>query len=291
MMKIACLTPTYKRPECLPNAAACFVNQDIHLRNCNEVEARMFVLDDANQYATGVVHRPCYNGSAFIDVLSHNSRHPSLPDKFQALVDLANEWGADAYVVWEDDDVFLPWHLSNIYRGFNSGARFYRTPEVWSNYNEQKQGMHFEGASGRFHSSWAFTRAIYEETGGYGDLLDSPSDAKLTRHLNFDQRLGARLRTADPKPPIDDSYFPAYVYRWGNSTYHGSAFGDNGYADLWESLGRRPAPFVGQLDPQFDSETEVLWRIGLRAYKLFLDSHPELKKDGQYTGYELREKN
>lgn len=283
-MKLGILTPTYKRPECLPNAAACFVNQDIHKTGyqANGVECRMFVLDDANQYTTQAFHRPSPHGCCFIDVLSHSSRYPSLPEKYQALVDLANMWGADAYVIWEDDDVFLPWHLSNIVRAFENGVRYYRTPEVYSNYNEQKQGMHFEGAAGRFHSSWAFTRDVYEEIGGYAGLLDAPSDQAPTKHLNFDQRIGARLRVADPNPPIDETYFPAYVYRWGNSTYHGSAFGDWGYADLWAELGRRPAPFIGKLDPQFDTETEVLWRIGLKAYRLFLEAHPEMKVQGQY---------
>jgi hypothetical protein len=273
-MRIACLCPTYKRPECLPNAAMCYINQFIH-RHFLKVETHLFILDDANQYTSELIQRPSDPGFCTITIKSQNDRLPSLPEKYQALVDLANNWDADAYVIWEDDDVFLPWHLSNIHHALESGVQFYRHPKVWSTYGQHKRGMIMENAAGRFHSSWAFTRELYEKVGGYMGLIDSPNSVTPTKQLNFDQRMGAALAAVDHLGIGDKAYCPSYVYRWGNSTYHGSAHGDSGYATLWAHLGREPAPFQGRLKPNFDSETEILWRLGLSHHASHLQTYPD----------------
>jgi hypothetical protein len=122
--------------------------------------------------------------------------------------------------------------------------------------------MHMEPAGGRFHSSWAFTRDLYEKIGGYAEYTG----------LDFDQRIGFKLAEADPRPPIDETYCPAYVYRWGNTTYHGSAQGMEGYATLWDALGKQPAPFMGKVVPAFDEETKLLSRIGATVFAQFLMS-------------------
>lgn len=269
VIRIACLCPTYKRPECLPNAVQCFIQQWAHSQP--EFDCRLFVLDDAGQYFSQLVNRPVNPGIAMTVLKSHTYRYPSLPLKYEALVELANEWDADGYVIWEDDDIFLPWHLSNIGKAFADGIRYYRHPDVFSTYLENKQGLHLEEAAGRFHSSWAFTREVYEQVGGYSALLDEVTDTSPTKKLNFDQRLGALLRMADP-PMREDYYYrlcPSYVYRWGNPTYHGSAFGESGYADLWERLGKQEASYIGELVPEFDTETEVVWRKALKAFEQF----------------------
>lgn len=277
-MRIACLCPTYKRPECLPNAAACYVNQYIHhFGKFPNVETRMFILDDANQYASEMLHRPYDPGISTIAIVSQEQRYPSLPEKYQALVELANNWDADVYVIWEDDDVFLPWHLTNIHLAINEGAHYYRHPLVFSNYMQNRRGMITEGAAGRFHSSWAFTRDLYERVGGYMGLLDAPDEKVPTKRLNFDQRIGRQLELGDPHSIIGPKFYPSYCYRWGNSTYHGSAQGDAGYASLWEELGNRPAPFQGRLEPEFDAETELLWRIGLEHWNRHLVSYPAME--------------
>lgn len=246
-MKIACLCPTYKRPELLANAYACFRAQ-----TPTAAIYRLFVIDDAAQH--------CYHDRDDLMLVSTGQRYPTLPAKYNALMRLADDaWFPDAYAIWEDDDVFLPDHLARMAAAFLDGWHYYRTRDVYSNYMCAKDGAVLrEGAAGRFHSSWGMTRRAMETIGGY------PQSARLT----FDQELGAALSRVCPKGPIDAD--PQYVYRWGNGIYHGSQAGDGGYQQLWDELGRMPAPYVGSLVPKFDEETAAIYTrhaAGLLAAK------------------------
>jgi len=238
--KIACLCPTYKRPRHLANAAACFQAQ-----NYPEDLHRLFILDDAVQFADA-------RWSNFV-LQTSATRLPHLPAKYNLLAEMAiEEYQPDILAVWEDDDVFLPWHLMTIATVYLEGGRFIRPPFVYSNYGCAKGSVVKEDSSGRFHSSWAFTCDLFREVGGY----------PTTGALLFDQQFGAALRQRDPYSRVPlYGLQPSYVYRWGNGVYHGSQAGDAGYADLWERLGKLPAPYVGELHPQFDEETRLLFDL------------------------------
>lgn len=248
-MKIACLCPTYKRPQFLANAAACFYGQDLP----GGVEARLFILDDAGQFVHEYVHTQFGNLHASLYLVSQADRIPfdeGLPGKYRRLVGMARHWEADVYVVWEDDDIFLPWHLSNVVEAVSRGIHYMRLPTVYSTYGCVKGQAKRENAAGRFHSSWAFTREIYDYVDGY----------PITNRLDFDQQLNRKLERADPldetRRKILADLTPGYVYRWGNNVYHGSQAGEMGFADLWQSLEHLPAPFIGQLVPQYDLQTQ-----------------------------------
>lgn len=238
-MKIAALCPTYKRPEMLGNSIALFLDQR------TSAEKRLFVLDDAGQFDDQSANQ--------WELTSIKIRFPDLPAKYNCLAKRALLWGADAFSIWEDDDVFFPWHLENIAHAVTSGIEFVRLPFVKSNYGRPKNGdLIKESAAGRFHSSWGFSKKAYELSGGWPD----------TPELNFDQQFRARLETLDPlddrKKTLLDNLPLSYVYRWGNPTYHGSAVGDKAYKEFYAQIGKRPAPWIGTPKIEFDAETQLI---------------------------------
>ena len=235
--KIACLCPTYKRPRLLESALACFTHQDY-----DPARRRLFIWDDANQFDS-------HDGSDW-EVISTEERFSDLPAKYNALSKRAMDWGADVLAIWEDDDVFLKWHLAQIGDACgNRGVHFFRLPQVYSNYALPKGVVQLEGADGRFHSSWAFTVQAFHAIGGW----------PKTPRLDFDQQIGSKLRAFDPQPAFNPFYKPSYVYRWGNGLFHGSQAGEEGFAELWKRVGDLPAPKQGIAKPVFDEETLRIW--------------------------------
>lgn len=213
---IACLCPTYRRPaRLLANAIACFEAQDYPADR-----RRLFVLDDAGELepATG----PSWS------ITTTATRSPTLPAKYNALVGLVDssratpeQWEAEIIVVWEDDDIYLPWHLSAIVNTLRAsdeldrkyGRMWVHPSKVWSLYGVR---IHQEPGRGRFHAALAMSVETLRHIGGWPD----------TPRADFDQQLLARLRRecGPPADPCKDAP-PSYVFRWGSTaSYHGEAW-------------------------------------------------------------------
>lgn len=234
-MKISCLCPTYKRPEHLANAVACFLDQDY-----SGFDRELIILDDAQQY----LHYQDTSDQGTVRVISLNDRLPSLTAKFNLM---AAEASGDVLVVWEDDDIFLPWHLSTIAASVERGGEFICYDSVYSTYGQKFGEVQLEKATGRFHSSWAFTRELFDRVGGYPN----------TKELIFDQKMGTTLRRTG-RVELNICEQPGYIYRWGNGVYHGSQAGDTGYEALWNRLETLPAPWVGHVEPKLDEQTRAI---------------------------------
>lgn len=239
---IACLCPTYKRPDHLRNSIACFEAQDYG-------NATLLIVDDANQH-TATQHTHTRDGWRW-ELIPLPDRFPTLTAKFNAMAAMAP--AADILAIWEDDDVYLPHHLRGLAAAWDGpGAVQYFAPErVLSTYRQPMGGTQDEGATGRFHASWAYTRPLWDELGGYPD----------TTRLDFDQQMGkAGRRAAGGAVNYEDPHAPSYVYRWGNGVYHGSQAGEAGFVALWDELGRRDAPHQGTTGPRMDEETRLIYR-------------------------------
>ncbi len=98
-MKLCCLMPTYGRPTLVQNALACFMAQDYpaELR-------RLLIFDDAGQITP--------QDSDGWSVRATSVRMPNLAFKYVILETIDAGW-ADAFVIWDDDDIYLPWHLTS----------------------------------------------------------------------------------------------------------------------------------------------------------------------------------
>ena len=160
---VSCLCPTYRRPKLLENSIACFLAQDYPADR-----RELIVLDDAGEL-------PNQTGEGW-QIISIRRRFRSLPEKFNALAGLAR---GEILIVWEDDDIYLPHHISSHVAAMNDHL-WSKPSKVLSDYTGQ---IEEEDATGRFHASLALTRLAFEKVGGW----------PLTLRGDFDQQLIARL--------------------------------------------------------------------------------------------------
>lgn len=235
-MRMACLCPTFRRrPALVENIIACFLNQTYpaELR-------RLIVLDD------GGTLPPTAKDNWQIVVTQH--RYPSLPAKYNALVRLARD--AEALVVWEDDDFYLPWWLESVAKVLREHP-WSHPKQVFTTYGGQ---LHLEPAAGRFHGALAIRREAWKEVGGWPE----------TRRADFDQRL-IGLLTARFGPAGDPCRFdlPGYCFRWQDShDWHGQGFmqgpGDEDWYDRCAE--QTSANRVGQIVPRWDPGTIRIYR-------------------------------
>jgi len=238
VVTVACLCPTYRRPARLvANAIACFQAQT-YSEDCR----RLIVLDDAGELSPR-------SGPGW-EIVSVQNRYPTLPAKYNALAKLAA--GADAFVVWEDDDIYLPWHVE-AHAAALANAPWSHPSRVWSLY----RGLHEELAGGRFHAALAFRREALEEVGGWPN----------TSRGDFDQQLMAVFsrRFGTPADPCD-GYAPSYLFRWGSTgSYHGQAFmaGRGADGDWYGKMPDRIEPRGGDIAirPKLDEETEAIFKV------------------------------
>jgi hypothetical protein len=144
---VSCLCPTYRRSKLLENSIACFLAQ-----NYPADRRELIVLDDAGKLQN-------QTGDGW-QIISIPRRFRSLPEKFNALAGLAY---GEILVVWEDDDIYLPHHISSHVTAME-GHLWSKPSKVLSDYTGQIQE---EDATGPFHASLAFTRRAFEQVGGW----------------------------------------------------------------------------------------------------------------------------
>ncbi len=157
------------------------------------------ILDDAGELQS-------QTGEAW-QIISIGRRFRSLPEKFNALAGLAR---GEILVVWEDDDIYLPHHISSHVTAI-AGHLWSKPSKVLSDYTGEIQE---EDATGRFHASLAFSRQAFEQVGGW----------PLTLRGDFDQQLLARLATTGTPADPCSVEPPGYIFRWGSTqAYHGQA--------------------------------------------------------------------
>lgn len=236
---IACVCPTYKRPNYLQNLVWCFLQQDYPPDRC-----LLLIQDDVPQHTAKTYD---WNGRTVIMRTSHVRLR--LPHKYNSMIRYTLSIApVDVISIWEDDDVYLPNHLSNLAYGCRLGRQFIRPKYILSNYASPPGHPRLEEAEGRFHASWGYSRWLYEASGGYIE----------TDKADFDQKYRAKLLSIRNDESVDFDR-PSYVYRWGNGIYHDSQAGMEGYNHNWDRIGRLPGDWVGDLSPQPDLETRLIY--------------------------------
>ena len=234
MPKIAVITPTYLRPRLLENCIACFQRQDYPRDKYFHI-----VLDDAGQYEP-------QEGEGYI-LLSTDRRFPSLPEKFNALLQMTS--GYDIVVIAEDDDFYATHHLAVCSQMLAHGKHWAKPSKVWSTYPGHPV---IENASGRFHASMAFAREWFIDLGGWVE----------SRRGDFDQQLIQKLTAIEE--PFDPCILgnPSYVFRWGSTgDYHGQSFMNSPADEGWYSRCRQNEfKYIERINPQLDAESDYLIR-------------------------------
>ncbi len=269
---VACLCPTYRRPALLANAVACFEAQDY------PADRRLlWIADDAAQIPNG---RFDWGG-----VFRSAIRFESLPIKYNWIAGLAALTielpPPDIYMIWEDDDVYLPHHISShvaalatpvksaewaaweIHNCHPNASPTTTTPiaKRWSKPSRVLSTYHVqplsENAAGRFFASIAVTRSLWDECGGI----------VATKRADFDQQSLARFAAigGPPADPLEHSpnATPGYCFRFGTTqAYHGQSEMRSADDETWYDRCRDSgdATPVERLTPKMDEETERLYR-------------------------------
>lgn len=226
-MKIACICITYKRPAELATVIECFERQDYPPE-----QRELIVLDDADQYNQQA--GPGWR------IVSTAMRFRTVGEKRNASAALVSP-DVDAYAVWDDDDIYLPWHLSAAVAALQAGdGADYTIPTAILTC---RGGQCFPKPNQYlFHGAWTFTRDAFESVNGY-PFIQSGQDQGLLRRFK-----SHNLRRADP---IQIDPRPSYVYRWFDShSRHLSALGPHGF----EILGKHAAKRIGQVLPGWDRD-------------------------------------
>lgn len=221
-MKISCLCCTYLRPHLLAQSIECFLQQDYPIEN-----RELVILDDAQQYST----------------MEHDGwRLISVPHRFKTLGEKRNACAAlasmdvDAYAIWDDDDIYMPWALQSHAKALETGE--WSRPSIYLTESEDGT-LKRRKTNGLFHASWAFRRSVWAEVGGY---------RKINTGEDYD--LSIRLQQHEVKEVDPCDFAEAFfVHRWETSNcWHLSAMGDTGYEEL---ASRSPAERIKELRPSW----------------------------------------
>lgn len=148
-MKIVCICPSYGRPRTTEMSAWMFLQQ-------NNPHARLYILDDSGTYSSE------YDDFNIVLKL-HESRFPSLSDKYNYMIKQAKDWfNPDIFMVWENDDWYFPWHIGSYIPAFiESNVDFVHADHV---YMADNKAISISPTNKvRFHASLAFSARIAKD--------------------------------------------------------------------------------------------------------------------------------
>lgn len=215
--KLACLCPTYNRPHLLPHALQSFLSQDYPADKCE-----LIILDDAGQYETQSHLEP-----KPWTLISFNRRFRTMGEKRNATAALCSR-DVDACVLWDDDDIYLPWTLKAHATALEH-APWSKPSKIFIDKGERLQLKLIDTL---FHACWAFSRDAFAKVKGY-PFIQSGQDKGLLASL-----LDAGTGYCDP---LALGHLPFFVYRWKTvETKHLSTHpGDTGYFGLDKFVDRQ----------------------------------------------------
>jgi hypothetical protein len=188
-----------------------------------------------------------------VRIMNVRERFPTLGEKYNAAI--ASARGA-LIAPWEDDDISLSWRLSLSVERLGN-ADYFNPRCHWL---LDGAGLHYDHAMGYGHNLSLFTRAAFDTVGGY-PAISGPQDAEMDATL----RSTVTCRGQCPGEVDLEKSEWYYIYRWGVSPVHLSAFTSR-ERDSYTELGARPVQrgrFV--LDPHWQVDYEAATRTMLGA--------------------------
>jgi len=192
-MHLVALCPTYGRPSLVRSALALFLGQT--LRPGDSAHLLIYADDGLLPSQSGGTSPLTW------EVMATDTWIP-LTAKYAPM--LAHAGHADAWVVWDDDDIYLPWHLQAHAEALVDGE-WSHPSRAWSTYG----GLHLRPLAHRhYHGALAVSGPLMAELGGWPQ----------TDRSNYDQQmLAACLHTAGP--PSDPCHHApsSYCYRWADT--------------------------------------------------------------------------
>lgn len=268
-MNLLCLCPTYRKPELAANALACFVTQTYPAAS-----RRLLICDDAMEIYPQRIKE--------WQVVNRTTRALSMPHKLDEMVGLGNtvfnrqyprdeyqgnkkvateiifeEWLPDAYVVWQEGDIYRPWHLAAVVEALEH-AQWTFPENVCTDYlgklRVQKSDINCH------HGALAITKKLLEQLKGWKGV-------QLENHVlspDYGRQMLAACLAAGPSCPTDARHRHSYVYRQQHDPI---ATGCKPLSEEWYTEYPRefewPVTQVPFLEPKFDLGTRQLLRSAL----------------------------
>lgn len=241
---IVCVCPTYRRPDLLKNSVSLFLEQTIN------IPTTLLIFDDGvNFNETALVSK-----NKLVILKTFDQRFPTLGHKYNKLVETAIEYLNAKYIfIWEDDDVYLPFHIEAYMSCFKRGAAWVKTENVKTYF-----GANLTTAPGAksYFASLAFTRQAY-------DLgIRFLENGQYTFDVIFMKELENKFGSfCDPTKNQEYNWDISYIFRWDTTkNYHGQAYmrgAQNSWYETVEKITKKPET-KEILIPMMDADTETL---------------------------------
>jgi glycosyltransferase involved in cell wall biosynthesis len=195
---VSCLCLTYGRPELLEEAIESFKRQEW------AGPKELIVVNDHPEQELS-----CTDDEVVIVNLQRRLR--TLGEKRNFSVALARY---DYLLVWDDDDIHLPWRIAETMRMLD-GAHFFKCPQVWLMIDAKLEGEPRHDSS-IYHCAAAYSRYLFKQIGGYR-CMNGGEDQEFESRIRL-HPLTNRCWHLTPLP-IERLYL---IYRRKHGHYHAS---------------------------------------------------------------------
>ena len=189
-MRFLCLCPTYNRPKRLIDETIANFKKQKHSN------AFLLIYDDLGTFK----EIEEYNYA----IISTKIRENDLITKYNKMLELAKRFGTfDAIAIWDDDDIYLPDHLSNHAKILETHGMSYPS-EVWSTYTGKREK---EKSGGRFWASLAITMPEFNRLNGFIETERADFDQQSLSHWKKNTTCGDPCSLGEP----------TFVFRWADT--------------------------------------------------------------------------
>lgn len=191
MEKVTCLCPTYGRFSLLQDSLKCFIEQTWDNK-------KLLVLNDAPESFS------CEEKG--VEVINSEERFETLGRKRQALLEMADS----KYVAqWDDDDVYLPWHLEEAMRRIESG-KMVKPKRAFYIRGDKDGRLAWQGLTRNWlEAMTVFDREAAMALGGYTDKVSGQTIRMVNRFKNNNC-----YEEYDPNPA------PSFIFRFADNHFH-----------------------------------------------------------------------
>lgn len=222
MTLVSCLCPTYGRARALGEVLECFLLQDYPERELiilNDAPTHYREIDDPRVRLVGRegAESEWAAGPARIRIVNED-RFATLGHKYNRLLDLAR---GPLVAHWEDDDIYLPWHLSSLVGALEPGIDLVKSDWAWVVEWTDCDHWWLAGMHPNAYEAQMLFRAGAGREIGYSH---SPREQSLTLLKALDAT-GRSLR-------VDLRPCHSYAFRWGRQV-HGEVVMADGW---WHGL-------------------------------------------------------
>lgn len=205
-VKINCLMGTYGRYDLVCESLACFLQQT--------------ALEEANLLIFNQHPVPLSFDHPRVRVVNERMENVGLRDIKKRMVELSDT-SVEFTHWWDDDDLYLPWHLEDCLRNIGLHEAWKPIQSWWT-----PTGKRHELSENGFEPSWLLrTKAI----------LDAPFDAYP---LYPDHPVNMELWEGGKVAKTELGAFSSYIYRWGNGRRHISGHPLKAPSDQAEGVNR-----------------------------------------------------